>query len=46
MREDLVEFTESNVIDLQTDDEGALEFAPVETSLQPMLEDDESGGEQ
>lgn len=46
VREDLVEFTESNVIDLQTDDEGALEFAPVETSLQPMLEDDESGGEQ
>ena len=46
VREDLVEFTESNVIDLQTDDEGVLEFAPVETSLQPMLEDDESGGEQ
>ena len=35
VREDLHEFTTSHVIDLETDDDGAAEFAPVETSLEP-----------
>lgn len=40
VREDLYEFTTSHVIDLETDDEGATEFAPVTTSLEPRVEED------
>ena len=38
VREDLYEFTLEDVIDVDTGDGGAAEFAPVETSLQPQTE--------
>lgn len=42
MRDELVEFTTGYVIDLDTDDDGAAEFAPVRTSCsriwRPMIE--------
>ncbi|RJN32707.1 Na+/H+ antiporter subunit D [Nesterenkonia natronophila] len=43
VREELVEFTTGYVVDLDTDDDGAAEFAPVRTSLQPDVESDERG---
>ncbi len=43
VREELVEFTTGYVVDLDTDDDGAAEFAPVRTSLQPEMESDEGG---
>ncbi|GFZ90782.1 Na+/H+ antiporter subunit D [Nesterenkonia alkaliphila] len=43
VREDLKEFTEGYVIDLDTGDDGAEEFAPVRTSLQPDMETDAKG---
>jgi multicomponent Na+:H+ antiporter subunit D len=43
VREELVEFTTGYVVDLDTDDDGAAEFAPVRTSLQPDVETDEGG---
>jgi multicomponent Na+:H+ antiporter subunit D len=43
VREELVEFTTGYVVDLETDDDGAAEFAPVRTSLQPDVETDEWG---
>ncbi|GAA4828001.1 Na+/H+ antiporter subunit D [Garicola koreensis] len=46
VREDLHEFTLDNMIDVDTGDDGAAEFAPVETSLQPESEDPEPGGDQ
>ncbi|NLS09378.1 Na+/H+ antiporter subunit D [Nesterenkonia sp. MY13] len=43
VREDLVDFTTGHLIDLDTGDDGAAEFAPVETSLQPSMETDDQG---
>ncbi|TLP99713.1 Na+/H+ antiporter subunit D [Nesterenkonia salmonea] len=43
VRDELVEFTTGYVIDLDTDDDGAAEFAPVRTSLQPDMETDDRG---
>lgn len=43
VREELVEFTTDYVVDLETDDDGAAQFAPVQTSLQPDNETDEQG---
>ncbi|WP_120003547.1 Na+/H+ antiporter subunit D [Nesterenkonia muleiensis] len=42
VREELVEFTTHHVIDLETDDDGAAEYAPVRTSLEP---DSAEGGD-
>lgn len=48
VRDDLLDFTTGHLIDLETNDEGAAEFAPVETSLQPehFTEDAQNGGEE
>lgn len=35
VREELQEFTTGHVIDLETDDDGAVEFAPIRTTLEP-----------
>ncbi|WP_150460965.1 Na+/H+ antiporter subunit D [Nesterenkonia ebinurensis] len=43
VREDLLEFTQGHIIDLDTGDDGADEFAPVRTSLQPDMETDVKG---
>ncbi|GAA1817817.1 Na+/H+ antiporter subunit D [Nesterenkonia flava] len=43
IREELHEFTSGYVIDLDTGDDGAAEFAPVETSLQPEMEIEDDG---
>lgn len=42
VREELTEFTEDYVIDFETGDDGAAEFAPIDTSLQP---EDGAGGQ-
>lgn len=48
VRDDLYDFTMDDQIDVDTGDDGAAEFAPVETSLQPDTEPDETdqAGEQ
>ncbi|TLP79031.1 Na+/H+ antiporter subunit D [Nesterenkonia sphaerica] len=43
VREELVDFTTGYVVDLEPNDGGAAEFAPVRTSLQPEVEIDERG---
>ena len=45
VREDLYEFTLEDVIDVDTGDDGAAEFAPVETSLQPQTETNDADQE-
>lgn len=42
VRDDLYDFTMDDQIDVDTGDDGAAEFAPVETSLQPDTEPDET----
>ncbi|GAA4920432.1 Na+/H+ antiporter subunit D [Nesterenkonia rhizosphaerae] len=43
VREELVEFTTGHLIDLNTGDDGAAEFAPIRTSLEPEHQTDEDG---
>ncbi|MGO1192311.1 MAG: Na+/H+ antiporter subunit D [Nesterenkonia sp.] len=42
VRDDLYDFTMDDQVDVDTGDDGAAEFAPVETSLQPDTEPDET----